>query len=142
MENYSPKIWQPIDFTIYFAFIRWLVAWLLILEITFRFFINRLGAGWFFDEQEIIAWILRLALFVFLGFRVRKNFGRSAAVAAISGALSGFVVGLVIAFFRFFNGFKIWKFFNLITETTLNVIVGSLAAILVIYLFNFIRSTE
>ncbi|MBI5765725.1 hypothetical protein HZA71_00680 [Candidatus Falkowbacteria bacterium] len=137
MENQKPvKIWEPIDFTIYFSFLKWLVAVALLLEIIFRWRAGVLAGGFLFDKMEIIMWIFRFFVFAFLGWRVFKNFGHSLAVAAMAGALAGFIIGLAVSLFRFFAGVKIWKFFNLITETTLVVLLGVLVSISVVYILS------
>ncbi|MFA4871652.1 MAG: hypothetical protein WC610_01130 [Patescibacteria group bacterium] len=136
INNSASKIWEPIDFTIYFSFLKWPVAAALLLEIIFRWRAGVSAGGFLFDEMEIIMWIFRFFVFAFLGWRVFKNFGNSPAVAALAGALAGFIIGLAVSLFRFFTGVKIWKFFNLITETTLVVLLGVLVSISVVYIFR------
>jgi len=126
-----PKNWEPVDFTIYFAFIRWVVLSALVLEIILRFWLDKSG------NLEIISWAIRLIAFIFLGWRSFAKFGRSLAVGAIAGISSGAAIGLVIALFRFLDGIKIWKFFNLLTETTLTALVGGAVAALAVYLLSF-----
>jgi len=130
------KIWEPIDFTVYLKFIKWPVIIALALEIAFRFWSVKLGAGIFFEQVEIIAWIIRLSAFINIAIKSTQNFGASVMIAIISGVLSGFIIGLVIALYRFGDGFMVWKFFNLITETTMVAVVGSLVAILIVYASN------
>lgn len=130
------KSWESIDFTIYFSFVKWPVVLLLVLEIIFRIWSNNLGTGLLYNQQEIIAWVLRIVVFAFLGWRVLKNYGDSAAIAAVAGAIAGFINGFIISFYRFFEGVRFWKFVNILTETTLVTIVGILTAILVLYIFS------
>jgi len=127
------KIWEPIDFTIYFKFIRWPVLVALLVEVVFRYFVSRLESGILVDQVEIISWLIRITAFVIIARRSIKTFGYSAAVAAISGVMSGFVVGFIVSLYRFGSGINLWKFFNIITETTIVTIVGSLVAIFVVY---------
>jgi len=108
----------------------------LVLEIVFRFFSTKLGSGLFFEQVEIMSWIIRLSVLINIAIRSAKNFGSSAAIATISGVLGGFVIGFGISLYRFADGFRIWKFFNVITETTTVAIVGSLVAIFIIYASN------
>ena len=135
-KSYSHKTWEPIDFTIYFSFIKWWVVLALVLEIVFRFWASGLNAGLFFEQLEIFAWIIRIIFFTILGWRVIINFSYSAPIALIAGACSGGFIGLVIAVLRFFSGLAVWKFANIITETTLAAIVGSLVLFLMAYVFN------
>ncbi len=138
MENFeTTKKWEPVDFTVYFSFIKWPVFGVLILEIILRFWADKAMTGPLFDNQEIIAWVLRLIMFSFLIWQVIGHFGYSPAVAALTGASAGSAVGLVIALYRFLDGVKIWKFFNLITETSLTAIVGAAFMALFIFLLSF-----
>ncbi len=130
------KIWESIDFAVYLRFIKWPVIIALVLEIAFRFWSVKLGSGLFFEQVEIISWIIRLCAFVNIAIKSAKNFGSSVAIATISGVLSGSIIGLFIALYRFIDGFRLWKFFNLITETTIVAVVGSLVAIFIIYASN------
>lgn len=130
------KTWEPVDFTIYFSFVKWIVLAMLIFELWARYNIDKMGGGLLFNQKETAMWIVRLLGFGFLGWRVLRNFGHSIAVAAIAGVCSGVAVGIVIAIVRFFDGIKIWKFFNVITETSMVAAVGALTTILVVYLFN------
>ena len=134
-EKYQ-KTWEPIDFTVYLKFIRWPVIIGLVLEILFRFFSTKLGSGIFFEQVEIIAWIIRLGVFVNLAIRSTKSFGFSAPIAMISGVMSGASIGLAVSLYRFIDGAKLWKFFNIITETLMVAVVGSLVAILIVYISN------
>ena len=136
-EQKIPKIWEPIDFTTYFNFIKWPVILALVLEIIFRFWANSLGAGLIYNQIELISWVIRIFAFGFVAIRTAKNFGYSTAIAAISGTLSGFSVGLIISLYRFSDGVQWWKFFNIITETITVAVVGSLISILVIYALSF-----
>lgn len=130
------KIWEPIDFAVYLKFIKWPVIIALVLEITFRFWSLKIGSGLFFEQVEIISWIIRLCAFVNIAIKSAKSFGSSVAIATISGVLSGSIIGFIIALYRFIDGFRLWKFFNLITETTIVAVVGSLVAIFIIYASN------
>ena len=137
MSNAINKIWEPIDFTVYLSFIQWKLVIYLIWEIGLRLVAGLIVGGWLFDNLEIIAWLSRLVFFGWLGYQSWKSFGRVSPIAAISGTLSGFAIGLIAALSRFIEGFKIWKFFNLVTETTLVTLVGCLVAVLVIYILGF-----
>lgn len=130
------KIWEPIDFAVYLNFIKWPVIIALVLEIALRFWSVKLGSGLFFEQVEIISWIIRLGAFVNIAIRSAKSFGSSVAIAVISGVLSGSIIGFTTSLYRFADGFKIWKFFNIITETTIVAVVGSLVAIFIIYASN------
>lgn len=130
------KIWEPIDFAVYLKFIKWPVIFAVVLEIAFRFWSVRLGSGLFFEQIEIISWIIRICALVNIAIKSTKNFGSSAAIASISGVIGGSTIGLMIALYRFGDGLKLWKFFNLITETTIVAVVGSLVAIFIVYTSN------
>src|SRR3989339_1691936 len=134
---HSAKIWEPIDFTIYFSFVKWFVIAGIVLEILFRIWSSRLSGGLFYEQLEVVTLMIRIIIFALLGWRVVLNFGHSAAVAAMSGAIAGFIFGLAISISRFGSGIAVWKFFNIITETTIITIVGSLIAVLMIYILSF-----
>lgn len=120
------KTWEPIDFSIYFAFVRWKVVWFLAGELLLRWWSGQLGQGPLYEYQEIAVWIWRSLFFIFLAWRVWLNFGSSLAVAAMTGAMAGFWLGLGVALARFFQGVQVWKFFNLLTESFLAAAVGAL----------------
>lgn len=126
-------IWEPIDFTIYLKFIKWPVLLSLILEFIFRWWGGSIGSGLLFDQLEIITWIIRLSALGFIAYQSVKYFGYSTAISAISGTLSGFIIGLSVSLFRFTDGIALWKFFNIITETITVAVVGSLIAIFITY---------
>ena len=135
-EGKYQKTWEPIDFTVYLKFIKWPVIIGLILEILFRFWAVKLGSGILYEEVEFISWIIRLGVFVNLAIRSTKNFGLSAPIAMISGVMSGALIGFIISLYRLIDGAKLWKFFNIITETSMVAVVGSLVAILIVYVSN------
>ncbi|OGY49547.1 MAG: hypothetical protein A3B89_01690 [Candidatus Buchananbacteria bacterium RIFCSPHIGHO2_02_FULL_40_13] len=139
VEEKYQKIWEPIDFTVYFKFIKWPVIIGLILEILFRFWAVKIGSGILYEQVEIISWIIRLGIFVNLAIRSTKHFGFSAPIAMISGVMSGALIGFIISLYRFIDGVKLWKFFNIITETSMVAVVGSLVAILIVYVSNLKR---
>lgn len=133
MINQS-STWQPIDFAVYFRAVSWFVIVIIVGEIVGRWWINTyLQVGPLFDQQEIVAWIWRLVILAFMAGKIMQRFGASAMVGAIAGSIAGSVIGLVVAISRFGDGFKVWKLFNLLTETTTVAIVGALVIVLVIY---------
>ncbi|MFA5029735.1 MAG: hypothetical protein WC518_03235 [Patescibacteria group bacterium] len=135
-EIKAKKTWEPIDFTVYFSFIKWWLLLALILELAFRSWSRNFEAGIIFSQNELLAWIIRLIIFLLIGWRVIKVFGRSLPIAAIAGGCAGLVIGLVVAIFRLFDGFQLWKLFNLITETVLVAVVGALVPLLVVFIFH------
>lgn len=134
-QNSTPKIWEDIDFTIYFSFVRWPVIIGLILELAWRWW-SGAQVGLWTDQTELIAWLIRLAIFAWLGWRAFINFGPASAIAALAGVLAGAEIGLAVAITRFFGGIKLWQFFNLLTETALAAVVGSLVGILILMVLN------
>jgi hypothetical protein len=131
------KIWEPVDFTVYLSFLQWKLAAYLIWEIGLRLVAGLIIGGWLFDNLEIICWLSRLIFLYFLAYKSWRSFGASPMIAAISGSLAGAAIGFLAALSRFVEGFKVWKFFNLVTETTLVTVVGCLVAVLVIYALSF-----
>jgi ABC-type amino acid transport system permease subunit len=82
-------------------------------------------------------WIIRLVAFIYIGWRVGKTYGEAPPLASLAGTIAGLIIGLAAALLRLSGGFRVWKLFNLITETTLAAIVGCLAVFLVVYLWDF-----
>ncbi len=132
----SKKYWEPIDFTVYYRFVRWYVLAAFIIEAVFRVGIGRFSGTFFYDQQDLLAWIPRLILFFYLGTRSLKKFGQSTPIAAMSGAIAGAILGILVSLVRFFDGFEIWKIFNIINELVVCTIMGALVGILVVYLSN------
>lgn len=138
MQIFNPqKTWEPIDFTVYFSFVKRPLLIGLVLEIFFRLLANRPGTGFWFDQQELLVWILRIMVFIFIGWRALNNFGNHLIISAISGAVAGGAIGLIIAWLRFLGGIKIWKFFNLITETALAALAGAVVVSSAVCLLSF-----
>lgn len=137
MDNVkNNKIWEPIDFTVYLNFIKWPVLLAVAVEILIRWIALSFPAGFLFDQMEILSWIIRLVALGYISYKSVQNFGYSTAISAISGIMSGFVIGFIVSVFRFLDGIALWKFFNIITETTIVAIVGSLVALFVNYTSN------
>ena len=137
MENQAAKNWEPIDFTVYFSFIKWWTLLLMGLEIIFHIWADQSGGGFFYSQQELLAWLMRIIIFSLLGWRVVVNFGHALMVGVISGACAGLAVGVAVAIFRFLSGVQLWKIFNLITESALSTVVGAAVVLLVILIFSF-----
>ncbi|MFA6918858.1 MAG: hypothetical protein WC244_01955 [Patescibacteria group bacterium] len=143
MENSNiSRRWEPIDFTVYFRF-TWLIAVMaIIVEIAVRLLGNKLGAGIFYDQKEIVAWIIRIIFFAIIGWRTTKVFGEIIMVGAISGSIAGFIIGLVISLYRFGEGFAVWKLFNVFTETISGVVVGAVISMLAVYIISKIHPVK
>lgn len=129
----SKKNWEPVDFTVYLKFIQWPLIILIIAEIFLHLAFNALSLG---DKNDWLDWMLRLVIFAVIGYQAFKHFGGSLVVAAIAGGLGGLVAGLVISLYRFVEGVHLWKFFNVITETTLATLFGALVVAAVVFLFR------
>lgn len=134
MENINRhKNWEPIDFTVYFDFIKWPIVILIVAQIIFHFLLGKVEL---LSGREWLDWLLRLAVFGYIGWQSFKLFGESKAVAAISGGVAGLLAGLFLGLYRFFEGVAIWKFFNLITESITVGLVGALVVLLTVYLLT------
>lgn len=135
-QTYRAKTWEPIDFTIYFSFIRWWVLLAIVAELVFRWWAGGLVGSIFAEQTELFAWAIRLMFLGLLGWRVVMNFGYSTPIALVTGACSGFIVGLAVSISRLFFGWALWKIPNIITETVIVAMVGVLFLFLVVYVFN------
>ena len=136
-DEIKPVNWEPIDFTVYLSFIKWPVLVLVVSEFFLRSWIAGLEGGVLAENLEVAVWILRVMVFALMGKRVIKFFGSNTAIGALAGAMSGFIVGVAVSLFRFIDGIRVWKFFNIITETVLVTIVGSLTVTVFVFLFGF-----
>ena len=76
--------------------------------------------------------------FVYIGYLIFKTYGDVPAMGAFAGVVSGAVLGFLDSLIRFAQGFKIWKIFNVITETTIMAVVGCLTVFLVVYIWDSI----
>jgi len=132
--------WEPINFTIYFSFVRWTVILTIVVELILRIVFHRFLIPLTIEVQELIYWLWRLGMFVFLSWRIMITFGATTQVGIIAGVISGVLIGFVVALYRFFEGFKIWKIFNLLTETVIVGLVGGLMVYLIIVIYIFYKN--
>ena len=135
-ENRENKIWQPVDFNVYFNFIKWTVIVATVVEALYRLWFMKKTGLFLADQKEQLMWLWRVGIMVFTGFRVLSKFGDALPIAIISGAFTGLAVGLVSALVRFFDGVMIWKFFNLVTEPIITGIIFSLVVAAVVFFFK------
>ena len=130
----SIKAWQAINFTFYFKFILIPLIIGVVLELFLRWLIDWLGLGWSMDRVDLLAWAVRLCVFGYLARKIYLLYGAVLPMGLIAGLEAGFVFGLVVAGYRFVDGFKIWKVFNLVTESFFGGLVGALSVFVVLYL--------
>ncbi|MFA6526676.1 MAG: hypothetical protein WCT26_04685 [Candidatus Buchananbacteria bacterium] len=138
MEGTKKDKWEPINFIFYLSFVKWPVLLAVAVEIGLRL----LMANWLpdlsLDRVDLFMWVVRLIAFIYVGWRIGKVYGEVPPMGAIAGAISGLAIGLIISIFRFISGFHTWKIFNIITESTLAVLVGGLAVFLVVYIWDML----
>lgn len=134
----TTKEWEPIDFKVYFLFIRWIALAAIVVEVVYRMWATNLVMGPIAERQEALAWTWRVIVFGLLAWRVIRSFGYSPMVGTVAGALAGFALGLLVALTRFVDGFKIWKLFNIVSETTLTTLAGALLVSGVVILMSFV----
>ena len=137
MEGANQK-WEPINFIFYLSFIKWPVILAIIVEIALRLLMANFLPDLPLDRVDLFMWPVRLAAFAYIGWRIGRIYGEVPPMGAIAGSIAGLIVGFIIALFRFQSGFHTWKIFNVITESTLTVIVGGLLAFLVVYLWEML----
>jgi hypothetical protein len=74
--------------------------------------------------------IIEAIIFIYLGSRITSPslpFARGGARAAAKvGAVAGVILGIILAIFKLFWYYKVWTFFNLITEPIITGIMGFL----------------
>jgi len=138
MAAEQSKKWEPINFVFYLILVKWSVLAAAIAEISLRWLISRFLDDWSLGRIDLLAWLVRLAALIYIGWRIGKIYGEVPPIGAIAGAIAGFFIGLIAAIFRFSGGFNTWKIFNLITEPVLAVLVGGLAVFLVVYVWDLL----
>ncbi|MFA6421791.1 MAG: hypothetical protein WCV92_00065 [Candidatus Buchananbacteria bacterium] len=136
MENTNVKKWEQIDFAVY---LRFALPWAILavaVEIIFRLMAQRMGSGFLFDFREYISWAIRIIFIVFIGWRKLLAFGPNTGIGAISGIIAGSVIGFLCSFFLLFQSFKVWKIFNIFSETVLWAVIG---AVILVFISHFIK---
>lgn len=139
MENNKTINWEPINFALYLSFIKWWVILAVIGELALRLFIPRLIGGLFFPQEELICWVWRFMIMAIVAWRVMKTYGMFPIIGAFAGTMMGFIIGVVVSLFRFHDGFKVWKIFNILTETVLTTLVCCLFIYLIVFIFKHFR---
>jgi len=135
--NKTTRAWQAINFTFYLKFIFLPLIIGVIIELFLRWLIDWLGLGWNMNQVDLSAWLVRLAVFGYLARKIYLLYGSVLPMGLIAGLEAGFIFGLVASGYRFIDGFKIWKIFNLVTESFFGALVGALSVFVILYLAEF-----
>ena len=130
--------WEPINFVFYLSFVKWPVLLAVAVEIGLRLLMANFLPDLSLDRVDLFMWAVRLITFIYIGSRIGKVYGEVPPMGAIAGAISGLSIGLIISIFRFISGFHTWKIFNIITESTLAILVGGLTVFLVVYIWDML----
>jgi len=138
MEGTNGKKWEPINFVFYLSFAKWPVIVAVVAEIALRFLMSNYLEDLPADRADLFMWAVRISAFAYIGWKTGQAYGEVPPMGAIAGAVGGFAIGLVAALSRFAAGFQTWKLFNVVTETALTVLVGALAAFLVVYVWDML----
>jgi hypothetical protein len=132
----STAKWEPINFVFYFQFVLIPVLIAGALEVFLRWFLVWLWPELSIGIIDLLMWLARLAAFIWIGRQVVRSYGQINAIGALSGAIAGLVIGLIVAASRFFGGFRIWKVFNLATESVLTALAGCLLVYLIVLVWD------
>lgn len=138
MEGAGKSKWEPINFVFYLSFVKWPVLLAIAVEIGLRLLTANFLPDLSLDRVDLFMWVIRLIAFIYIGRRIGQVYGEVPPMGAIAGSISGLVIGFIISIFRFASGFHTWKIFNIITESTLAVLVGGLAVFLVVYIWDML----
>ncbi len=138
MEGTGKTKWEPINFIYYLSFVKWPVLLAAAVEIAIRIGIAYIWPDFSINVIDLIAWFIRLAAIIYVGYSIGKKFGEIPPMGALAGAMAGLVLGLVGAGFRFASGFRTWKLFNLATETVIMIVVGALVSFLIVYVWDLL----
>ncbi|MFA6594232.1 MAG: hypothetical protein WCT16_03140 [Candidatus Buchananbacteria bacterium] len=132
----TKKRWEPINFVFYFQFVLIPVLIAGAAEIFLRWLLVWLWPDLSFGLIDLLMWLIRLAAFVWIGRQVVKSYGQINAIGALAGGIAGFAIGLIVAASRFSAGFRIWKVFNLATESILTALAGCLLVYMLVLLWD------
>ena len=138
MEGAGNTKWEPINFIYYLSFVKWPALSAAAAEIAMRIAVAYIWPDFSTSVIDLIAWFIRLAAIIFVGYSIGKKFGEVPPMGALAGAMAGLVLGLIGAGFRFASGFRTWKLFNLATETIIMIVVGALVSFLVVYVWDLL----
>ncbi|OQA36581.1 MAG: hypothetical protein BWY53_00493 [Parcubacteria group bacterium ADurb.Bin326] len=131
--------WEPINFVFYLSFVKWPILIAAIVEWCLRIFSVGILDGLLFGARlDLLVWLIRIIAFIYLGYKIFKHYGEVPAMGAFAGVVSGTILGLASSCSRFVEGFKVWKIFNVITETTIMALVGCLVVFIVVYVWDLI----
>lgn len=131
--------WEPINFFFYFSFAKWPILIAAVAEVILRFLSIGILDGLLFGTRlDLLVWPIRIAVFIYLGYKIFKNYGEVPAMGAFAGVVSGTILGLLVSLSRFIEGFRVWKVFNLVTETVVMAVVGCLIVFIIVYVWDLI----
>lgn len=137
--NPTSAKWEPINFVFYLSFAKWPILLAIFAELAIRILSDRfLGEMLLGARLDLAMWLVRLIALIYIGYLIFKNYGEAPSMGAFAGVMSGAAIGLGAALSRFAEGFKVWKIFNVVTETVIVAIVGCLAVFLVVYIWESI----
>ena len=136
------KKWEPIDFTVYLRFALPLALIAAVVEIALRLIMHRFSNGFFIDYKEIIIWAVRIILILIISWRKIVAFGINPMIGTISGIFIGFTFGLIVSVFQLIEAFKIWKIFNIVSETIFLTVLFAGIIALVSYAFTIKNKTN
>lgn len=135
--------WEPINFFFYFSFAKWPILITTTIEIIFRFLSTNIFSELLSGVRlDFLVWLVRIAMFIYLGYRIFKKYGEVPAMGAFAGIVGGIILGFLVSFSRFIEGFKVWKIFNIVTETITVTIVGCLIVFIIVYVWDLIPSSK
>jgi len=136
INHHNQVKWESINFVFYLSFAKWPILAAFVVELLFRLLVDRFWYGLSGTTADILMWLIRLAAFIYLGRMIFKKYGEVPPIGAFAGLMAGAAVGFLAALIRFIFGFKVWKLFNVATETALTAIIGCLAVFLVVYVWD------
>ena len=80
------------------------------------------------DEADAGFFMLKIFLFMLVGGKVSGRYHEPVRIAALTGGVTGMVIGLIMAFARFASLPQAWTLFNLVTEPVITGVFGYLLA--------------
>jgi len=118
----------PVDY--YVQAVKLPIVVIVLLEIILIIFTERYWYDifWWQDYNSYILILLKVLIAFWVAQSVYKSLRKKTSVVApayTTGAMAGFLAGLLIAIFKIFWYHKFWTFFNLISEPLIMTLAGA-----------------
>lgn len=83
-------------------------------------------SGVWADSADALSFMVKLAVWTFIGWKCVRRSGSKAGVAAMAAGLAGIAIGMSLSLLRLLVVREVWTLFNLIVEPVVSGIFGYL----------------